>query len=259
MSQILQTLNTDHVAVLNAEGKSSVVIVCEHASCFFPDTFDDLGLAGDALQSHAAWDPGAMAVAQFLSERLDATLVASGVSRLVYDCNRPTSAPDAMPEQSEAIRVPGNENLTPAQRAGRATHYYEPFRAHLAETIAAKLKPVVVTVHSFTPIYHGKKRAVEIGVLHDNDTRLADAMLKIADAHTSANVQRNAPYGPEDGVTHTLREHAIREGHLNVMLEIRNDLIKTAEQQYEMAKMIAGWIANAGVRAGATGVVQCQA
>jgi predicted N-formylglutamate amidohydrolase len=104
---------------------------------------------------------------------------------------------------------------------------------------------VIVTIHSFTPVYHGQHRAVEIGVLHDSDARLADAMLDIAGRHTPLNVLRNAPYGPQDGVTHTLKEHAIRSGHLNVMIEIRSDLIETQRQQTDMAAMLAGWIAAA--------------
>ena len=114
-----------------------------------------------------------------------------------------------------------------------------------------------MTVHSFTPIYHGVARTVEIGILHDSDTRLADAMLEIAQAHTDANVQRNAPYGPDHGVTHTLKEHAIKGGHLNVMLEVRNDLIVTSDEQTAMADMLAGWVADACTRVQAKGVVEC--
>ena len=258
MSQLLNTSIAEQVTVMNPAGASSAVIVCEHASCFIPTEFADLGLSAEERQSHAVWDPGAMAVAIGLSERFDATLVASAVSRLVYDCNRPPSAADAMPVQSEAIAVPGNAHITQAQRADRVARFYEPFKAQLTAAVRNKSQPVIVTVHSFTPTYHDERRAVEIGVLHDKDARLADAMLDIATAYSSANVQRNAPYGPQDGVTHTLRVHAIPHGHLNVMLEIRNDLIKTAAQQSEMVETLAGWIAEACDLVGVAGGVQCQ-
>lgn len=236
---------TDTVTTLNPEGQSSVVLACEHASCFIPPIFNDLGLSDDAQKSHAAWDPGALGVAQGVSKRLDATLVASNVSRLVYDCNRPPSAVDAMPQKSEAISVPGNENLTPDQRRERAETYYEPFRANLARALSTKPAPILVTVHSFTPIYYGQQRAVEIGVLHDTDARLADAMMQLASVHTQAKVALNDPYGPEHGVTHTLKEHALKPGHLNVMLEIRNDLIQTPQDQDAMAECIANWLTDA--------------
>lgn len=252
--------NSDGIVFsVNADGTSSVVVVCEHASHHIPASFENLGLPQDALQSHAAWDPGAMPVATRLAEQLDAPLIASGVSRLVYDCNRPPDASDAMPARSEVIDVPGNSDLSQADRAARTIAYYQPFQSALKQAIDAVADPIIVTVHSFTPVYHGVARAVEIGILHDSDTRLADAMLDIAPAHTKANVQRNAPYGPDHGVTHTLKEHAINAGHLNVMLEIRNDLITTADAQTAMADMLAGWIADACTRAQAKGVVQCQA
>jgi predicted N-formylglutamate amidohydrolase len=238
-----------NVLVANAAGSSSVVLVCEHASHYIPQSLNGLGLSKYAGASHAAWDPGAMAVASQLAKNLDAVLVASEVSRLVYDCNRPPDAPDAMPSRSELIDVPGNKDLTQSERSVRAEVFYRPFQSALHS----------VTVHSFTPVYHGQMRSVEIGILHDIDTRFADAMLKVAHAHTPSNVQRNEPYGPEHGVTHTLKEHAIKDGHLNVMLEIRNDLIETAVQQDEMAGLLSGWIVDAFAQLGLAGAVQCQA
>lgn len=248
-----------NVLVANAAGSSSVVLVCEHASHHIPQSFNGLGLSQDARESHAAWDPGAMAVARQLSKNLDAVLVASKVSRLVYDCNRPPTAPDAMPPRSELIDVPGNKNLAQSERGARVETFYRPFQSALYSMILQIANPIIVTVHSFTPIYHGQERSVEIGILHDSDTRFADAMLQTAYAHTTADFQRNEPYGPEHGVTYTLKNHAIKDGHLNVMLEIRNDLIETAQQQDEMAVLLAGWIVDAFAQLNVAGVVQCQA
>ena len=104
---------------------------------------------------------------------------------------------------------------------------------------------MIVTIHSFTPVYNVKERHVEIGVLHDADTRLGDAMLAEAARFTDFQVERNAPYGPEDGVTHTLLEHAIRWGHPNVMLEIRNDLIADAQGQARIAAILKPWLTAA--------------
>ena len=248
---------TDYVVTSNLDGTSSVVVICEHASRFIPAVFANLGLSDEASNSHAAWDPGAMPIAEKLAAHLDAPLIASGVSRLVYDCNRPPEAHDAMPAKSELIEVPGNRNLSAAQRGARANAYYHPFCAAVGDLVKSKTLPIIVTVHSFTPVYFGKPRAVEIGILHDTDTRLADAMLQTCSAHTSAKVMRNEPYGPEHGVTHTLKTHAIGAGHLNVMLEIRNDLISTAAQQSAVAEMLARWLAGASALLEDVGDVQC--
>ncbi|MEP5760682.1 MAG: N-formylglutamate amidohydrolase [Litoreibacter sp.] len=227
------------VLQINPDGNSRIVLVCEHASPFIPPEFNDLGLHSTELKSHAVWDPGAMAIAEYLADWLDAKLVASSVSRLIYDCNRPPEAVGAMSEQSELIKVPGNTNLSTAERTRRTNTYYKPFHAAVREALEGTNDPILVTIHSFTSVFHGAKRDVELGVLHDADQRFADLVLSMAPAHTTLRTQRNAPYGPEDGVTHTLQEHGTKLGHPNVMLEIRNDLIANEVDQTRMARMLS--------------------
>jgi predicted N-formylglutamate amidohydrolase len=226
--------------VRNRDGRSPVVLVCEHASNFFPPELHGLGLDAAVRESHIAWDPGALPVAEAMASRLDAALVSARVSRLVYDCNRPPHAPDAMPARSEIFDVPGNAGLDEAERALRTELVYQPFRAALGGVLSGRVgRPtVMVTIHTFTPVYKGVARDVELGILCDEDARLADAMLQVAARHTSLDVRRNEPYGPADGVTHTLIEHGLSKGILNVMIEIRNDLVRTGEQQIGMAHML---------------------
>ncbi|EEE35982.1 N-formylglutamate amidohydrolase [Rhodobacteraceae bacterium KLH11] len=230
---------TTPVEVLNEAGKGRVVLLCEHASPRIPSEYGGLGLAEADRLSHAVWDPGARSLTLELSQALDAPVVASTVSRLVYDCNRPPEAASAMPVRSEQIVVPGNSGLTQTQRDARAAAVYDPFCAAVAQVLDRRaLSTALVTVHSFTPVYHGQPRAVELGLLHDDDTRLADAMLRHADLVPHRRVERNQPYGPEDGVTHSLKLHALSRGLPNVMLEARNDLLGTSEQIAAMAEDI---------------------
>ncbi|GAA3946468.1 N-formylglutamate amidohydrolase [Allohahella marinimesophila] len=242
------SIRADRIApqVIRPEAGSQILLVCEHASNFVPDQYARLGLSEDVLLSHIAWDPGALEVARHLSEFLDARLVASSVSRLIYDCNRPPHAHDAMPARSEIHDIPGNVNLSDDDRANRVSGVYQSFEDTLRQTIEHMSgTPIIITIHSFTPIYKGKNRTIDIGVLHDDDSRLADAVLQIADQHCERVVRRNEPYGPGDGVTHTLRTHALKARYLNVMIEIRNDLIATAHDQKAMALMLAGLLTAA--------------
>lgn len=252
MNQLDQAAIDDLVEVRNPQAGSSVVIVCEHASAHIPPEFDHLGLAAADRKSHVVWDPGALALSDALATNLDAVLVSARTSRLIYDCNRPPDAPDAMPTRSEIIDVPGNVGLTPTQKADRVARYYEPFREKIANVLANTTNPILLTIHSFTPVFHGALRDVEIGVLHDADARLADALLEKSDMLAPHIVKRNAPYGPADGVTHTLKAQALPAGHLNVMLEVRNDLIIDETAQTSMAKKLAAWLTAALSKAGAT-------
>ncbi len=237
----------DHgvVEVINPLGQGDFVLVCEHASNAIPAALNNLGLTGDALDTHIAWDPGALRVAGEMARLLDAPLVASRVSRLVYDCNRAPDAPDAIPVRSESVDIPGNVDLGEDQRRARVDGYFAPFRDALTACLDARVSgprrpPVLLTVHSFTPVYAGVKRDVELGVIHDADTRFADAMLVVLEAEAAAVViRRNEPYGPWQGVTHTLAQHAVRRGLLNAMIEIRNDLIQSPDAQRDMAARLS--------------------
>ena len=237
--------NNEAVTVLNPEGAGSVVLICEHASNHIPDEFNQLGLDAEVAQSHIAWDPGALPLAKALSAAFDAPLVAGAASRLLFDCNRPSFADDAIPVQSEIYQVPGNAGLSQAQRNARITRFHDPFFEALSMVLDAKAPKLVITFHSFTASYRGKQRPVEIGVLHDEDRRFADAMLNVSREYSPFNVQRNDPYGPEDGVTHTLKTHAQPRGMLNVMLEVRNDLLVGAEEQAQMGEILSAWIGDA--------------
>lgn len=247
-SGILAASEGEAVALENATAGSGVVIICEHASAVLPKSAGDLGLSAEALSSHIAWDPGALAIARRLSDMLDGVLLHQRFSRLIYDCNRPPESPAAMPEKSEIFDIPGNRDLAPAERFARMAALYVPFHDRIAAEISRLAgegrTPVVVTVHTFTPVYFGKAREVEIGILHDADSRLADAMLEAAQGGPY-RAERNSPYGPEDGVTHTLRLHAIPQGFANVMIEVRNDLVRDDAAVEAVSSYLADLISGA--------------
>jgi predicted N-formylglutamate amidohydrolase len=237
------------VEVVNAEGACNLVLVCEHASKRIPRSLDNLGLANHTLESHVVWDPGAAGVARLLSEILDAPLLMPRFSRLVYDCNRPPEAESAFVQHSDGYDVPGNKGLSESERRARVQEVYEPFKAEVARflssRIAAQRDPILITIHTFTPIFKGERREVDLGVLHDLDARLANVLLAMAEKELDLRVRRNEPYGPQDGVTHSLRQHALPLGLLNVMLEIRSDIVSDGDQRQAMSERLADLLLRA--------------
>lgn len=231
------------VRIFNENGRSRIVLVCEHASNYIPEIYKNLGLGEAEMVSHVAWDIGARGLSEALSSYLDAVLITGAISRLVYDCNRPPSAPDAMPAKSELISVPGNRDLTNEEREHRVEAVYEPFKKTLAATLASRPEPpVLITVHSFTPVYFGKFREVQVGVIHHKDDSLAKAIVRTGAAISHLKFAVNEPYSQADGVAHTLEAHGTANGLINAMIEVRNDLIETPEQQKEIAEMLGGII-----------------
>lgn len=250
-AQVTSSAYGEICRVTPAPGAPRVLIVCEHASNRIPEQLGTLGLDAAALQSHIAWDPGALAIAQGLAARLSGALVSAGISRLVYDCNRSPDAHSAIRAKSEVFHVPGNTGLSAEARAERAREVFEPFTATLRQAIRNDIETLraLITIHSFTPVFKGVPRNVEIGILHGQDDRLAKAMIATTQSAPPFRIELNAPYSAADGVAHTLDLHGTGHALLNVMIEIRNDLIETEAAQAAMIAALALWIEEALARA----------
>lgn len=232
--------------VVNGDGRSPYVLICEHGSNRLPRRLGSLGLAAADLERHIAWDLGAEQVARRLSRLTDAPLVLQRYSRLAYDCNRPPDSADAMPEISETTAVPGNRNLSPGEKLARIGELYRPFHAAVADLLdrraAGGVRSVVVSVHSFTPVYKGERRTVELGILFDRDRSLSHRLMP---CFAAVDARYNEPYGPSDGVLHTLNLHAAPRGLAHAMIEIRNDFLSDERGQLGWAERLAAAFAHA--------------
>ena len=96
----------------------------------------------------------------------------------------------------------------------------------------------MIAIHSFTPVYLGKSRPWEIGVVFGDDRRLADDFIRGLKADPALTVGINQPYAPADQVYYTVERHAGPRGLPAAMIEIRNDEISDAGSQRSWA---IGW------------------
>jgi predicted N-formylglutamate amidohydrolase len=232
--------------LINSDGRAPVLLICEHATNYIPDEFNALGLTEEAAISHAAWDPGALDVACQMARKLDAPLISASVSRLLYDCNRPPEAHDSIPAKSEKYEIPGNKELSDVEREERVRQIYCPFANFIDDFLNRSPKiAAIITVHSFTPVYNGAVRAVDIGLLHDEDTALSEAVLAAVSARCGMQIRMNEPYSSSDGVTHTLHEHGTKRGLLSAMIEIKNNLITNADEVENISSQLSDWTVNA--------------
>jgi predicted N-formylglutamate amidohydrolase len=242
------------VEVTNAGGSSPYLFTCDHASNFIPPEFGTLGLDPSELTRHIAWDPGALSVAKLLALALDATLIETRVSRLVIDCNRPLDAPNLISEVSETTSVPANANLTQADRQARIDLAWRPFHDTIERTIderiAAGRETRLVSVHSYTPVYFSKARPWHIGIIHDEDERIATPLLRALNAVAGIVVGANEPYSPADLVYFTLERHARSRGLACAMIEIRNNEIATGAGQAKWAELLAAILPKIEIASG---------
>lgn len=240
------------VRVLRPEGSSDFLLTADHAGRAIPRRLGDLGLPESELNRHIAWDIGIAGVTERLSEALDATAVLQAYSRLVIDCNRQPGLDSSIPTISELTRIPGNEGVSAAEREARRREIFDPYHARITELtetrVAAGRRLVLVAMHSFTPVFKGERRAVEVGVLYNRDVRLAHALLDLLRAEGDLIVGDNAPYAVGDLSDYTVPVHAEPRGLAHVEIEIRQDLIADEAGQAAWAAHLARLLPIADAR-----------
>src|SRR5580704_16333529 len=227
----------------NSAGRSPFLLTSDHYGRRIPRSLGDLGLPAGELTRHIAWDPGIAGVADALSKHLGAHLIAQRYSRLVIDCNRPPGVPSSIPRISEATIIPGNEALTREAAQARREAIFDPYHRRIAEVIEARLRnsmpTVLVSLHSFTPVYAGIIRPWHIGTLYHRDTRLPPLLLKWLRTEPDLVVGDNEPYAVSDETDYTIPVHAEARGLMNTGIEIRQDLIADPSGQEQWADRLA--------------------
>lgn len=228
-------------AIVNAEGVGSAVLICDHASKRIPRRLGTLGLAPEQLADHIGWDPGAAEVAQRLSAHLDAPLATSGYSRLVIDCNRPLDNPASIAEQSAGVPVPGNLGLTAQARAARVECLFRPYHEAIHRLLDARANrpSLLLSLHSFTPVLNGEQRPWPVGVSHWRDRRFAALLSKALGHRVDGIVGHNQPYPIEEAIDYSVPVHGEGRGLNAVMIEIRNDGLRTTAQIDAWAERLA--------------------
>jgi predicted N-formylglutamate amidohydrolase len=227
----------------NEAGRSPFLLTCDHYGRLLPQALGDLGLDIGEMERHIAWDIGIAGVAERLSGALGAHLVAQRYSRLVIDCNRPTDAPSSIPLISDTTMIPGNDGLTRDAANARRRLIFDPYHRRITDIIDARLHAgvptVLVSLHSFTPVYAGIARPWHIGTLYQRDTRLPPLLLKMLRAESDLVVGDNEPYAVSDATDYTIPVHGEARGLANTGIEIRQDLIADGSGQAQWAERLA--------------------
>lgn len=237
------------------EGTSPFVLICDHAGRRIPRALGDLGVSESERQRHIAWDIGAAAVASQLSARLGAFSIAQTYSRLVIDCNRPLDAAGSIVTRSEETDIPGNVNLDPDHAALRVREIFNPYHARIVQELDRRrdeARPaILISVHSFTPVYKGVARPWQIGTLYGSDARVARALLAMIREEGQWHAGDNEPYAVTATTDYAIPVHGVGRGIPNIGLEIRQDLIGDEIGQTQWADRIAQWLLRVPAAIGA--------
>lgn len=237
-----QTLLTAHdpqpVTVYNESAleNSPVLIICDHSSNVIPKKLNRLGVDNATLEKHIAYDIGTETIGKYLADRLNAPAVLAGFSRLVIDLNRGLDHAGSIPALNDHIAIPGNENLSAAQKKCRTDEIYTPYHDKITdclETIKQRgQQPFIISVHSFTPEMDNQCRETEIGILWDRNKDIAETMIQdLKTRNPALVVGDNDPYSFREApeLNHTLNRHGIDQNSLYMIVEFRQDLVGTTD------------------------------
>lgn len=219
------------VEVINADTTTPVLLICDHASYRLPASFSGGGLSEVDRARHIAWDIGAADVTRHMAQRLSATAVFAGYSRLVVDCNRHPHDPTLMPSVSDGTAVSFNAAISEADRQARLDAFYRPYHdeiaAQLSRLSARAPAPAVLSIHSCTPQLNGRFRPWQIGICWERDRRMAGPVLANLERRGDLIVGDNEPYALESREDYSVPRHALSRGWPHLQVEFRQDLIDT--------------------------------
>ena len=215
---------------------AKLLIVADHASNYIPKKYNNLGLAKKDIFNHKAYDPGVRDLAINLSNKLNSQLILGEYSRLLIDCNRDINDPTLISAISDRKLILGNKNITNQERIYRINKIYKPYHEKIKKTILEKKINVIISLHSFNPIFKGKKRFVNYGILSNQDRRLSNLILNELKKKKNI-VGDNEPYRGSL-IGDTLYKHAFKRGIHHSLIEIRNDLLSDVKKIDQVSNLM---------------------
>jgi predicted N-formylglutamate amidohydrolase len=206
----------------------SLMVTCEHSGNKVPARYSRLFKESrEILDTHRGYDIGARKVYHGLCRRLRPDFsIEFNYTRLLIDVNRS--------ENSRTLLSSFSRHLTDSQANEVIRKLYIPYRQAIKGAVESltKHRPVIhLSVHSFTPVFKGYLRNVDVGLLYDPGRSSEAAICKvlrneICNAVKSIRVRLNSPYrGTSDGITSWLRSQFPTDQYCGIELEINQHLL----------------------------------
>ncbi len=222
-----------------------LLYLCDHATNIVPASVNggSLGLPESEMGRHIAYDIGARGLTLELARLTGAAALMTRFSRLVIDPNRGEDDPTLLMKLYDGTVIPGNRNAGPEELVRRKVAFYDPYHCAIEEQLAAMEAvgpcPSIVSIHSFTPQLRDRPpRPWHVGILWDRDGRIARPLITRLRTEPDLVVGDNEPYTGEL-TGDTMYRHGTRPGRPHVLIEVRQDLIATGQQQAHWAERLA--------------------
>ena len=226
-------------SVVNADSLCPLVLTCEHASNHIPEKYQNLGLSAKDINRHIARDKGAKEVTLYLAQKLGCFAILAENSRLLIDLNRAKNEAELIVDESDKTLIPGNAKISDEEKKLRIEKYYNPYYGYLNQKLESLKqlgkKPVLFSVHSFTPqLRGGSFRPWNAGILFHKPQKLASFMFEKLQNTPAKKVGENVPYDLQKYNTGAAVFCGENQGNDYALIEIRDsefeNLTKGAEE-----------------------------
>ncbi|MBU4306147.1 MAG: N-formylglutamate amidohydrolase [Candidatus Omnitrophica bacterium] len=220
-----------------------VIVTCEHAGNFVPAEYAGL-FSGHKklLNTHQGYDIGGRELFNCIAGEVADYRFSCGVSRLLIDMNRSLL--------NHSLFSSLTKNLSEKQKERLRQKYYFPYRqritALIERLIAEHNTVIMLAVHTFTPVLHGKRRGADIGLLYDprrkEEKRLCRSIRQnLRVLLPELKIRFNYPYrGSSDGLAAYLRKRFPAAGYCGIELEVNQKFSISDKRQWQcMRKSIA--------------------
>ncbi len=224
-------MRNDAVETIGRPTRGCIVYTCEHASNRVPRLFHPHPADRTILRMHWGYDIGAAWVTRRLTHlgaahRGPDVAILSRVSRLVTDVNRAPDDPTLCLAQTHDGPVSFNLGMRPPERRTRIARFHAPFHDTVAAVVSIARPRLLVSVHSYTPVWQGVPRTLDAGVLYDQHDAHAEAMV-VAMRNQGFRTEPNEPYSGKAGLIYSAARHGDAGGMPYFEVELRQDLIDT--------------------------------
>jgi len=221
--------NTANVfSVLNPEHTGPFFFTAEHASNALPchHTESDQQF----LNTHWAIDIGIADLLQKLCFGLSCCGIQTEFSRLWIDANRAPTQEGLIKEEIYSIPLSFNQNLSSEDIDFRKDHFHRAYHEMISQLIQAHpIPPLLVSLHSFTPIWNDHIRTMDIGVLFDRDEEIAHILANILQ-EDGFFVALNKPYSGKNGLIYSADRHGTEQNIPYVEFEFNQSILCTEER-----------------------------
>ena len=247
------SVNDSPFEIIDGDAACGLVLLADHATNHLPARYGRLGLPESAFSRHIAYDIGIEGLTRRLAARLGVPAVLSRFSRLLIDPNRGEDDPTLIMRISDGAIIPGNHPISAEEWQHRLQSYHRPYHAAVSETIervaaASGRAPLVISLHSFTPVWKGVPRPWHITVLWDGDDRAVNPLLAAFGEIPGVVTASNEPY---DGALRgdTMFRHCMTAGIPHALIEVRQDEIGDDEGEARWAARLAPILADLNAEA----------